>query len=249
MCTASHNPKAYTGAKMVKRGAIALSGDAGIQDVRRTIEAGLGEAARWRVGGGRRRLGRVPRSRPALHRAGPRPPAEAGRRRRQRDGRADGRAAADPAGPGPGRDLLEAGRQLPRPRAQPAPAGEPPLHRGEGPRDRRRPGHRVGRRRRPLLLHRRHGPVRRRRLPDRAARGLAAAQAPWRGDPLRRARQPGRARHRRAGRRHGVREPRRPRLLQDADGRRRARSSAARYPATTTSATSTAPTPGRSRRC
>lgn len=44
MCTASHNPKAYTGAKLVKRGAIALSGDAGIQDVRRHIEAGLGPA-------------------------------------------------------------------------------------------------------------------------------------------------------------------------------------------------------------
>jgi phosphomannomutase len=43
MCTASHNPKPYTGAKMVKRGAIALSGDAGIQDVRRTIDAGLGD--------------------------------------------------------------------------------------------------------------------------------------------------------------------------------------------------------------
>ena len=40
MCTASHNPKAYTGAKLVRRGAIALSGDAGIQDVRRLIEAG-----------------------------------------------------------------------------------------------------------------------------------------------------------------------------------------------------------------
>jgi phosphomannomutase len=44
MCTASHNPKAYTGAKMVKQGAIALSGDAGIQDVRRKIEEGLGAA-------------------------------------------------------------------------------------------------------------------------------------------------------------------------------------------------------------
>jgi len=44
MCTASHNPKAYTGAKLVKRGAIALSGDAGIQDVRRLIEAGLDDA-------------------------------------------------------------------------------------------------------------------------------------------------------------------------------------------------------------
>jgi phosphomannomutase len=43
MCTASHNPKAYTGAKLVKRGAIALSGDAGIGDVRAKIEAGLGD--------------------------------------------------------------------------------------------------------------------------------------------------------------------------------------------------------------
>jgi phosphomannomutase len=49
MCTASHNPKAYTGAKLVKQGAIALSGDAGIQDVRRKIEAGLGDPP----GGGR----------------------------------------------------------------------------------------------------------------------------------------------------------------------------------------------------
>jgi phosphomannomutase len=42
MCTASHNPKAYTGVKLVRRGAIALSGDAGIGDIRRMIEAGLG---------------------------------------------------------------------------------------------------------------------------------------------------------------------------------------------------------------
>src|SRR3954452_19394344 len=41
MCTASHNPKAYTGAKLVREGAIALSGDEGIQDMRRLIEAGL----------------------------------------------------------------------------------------------------------------------------------------------------------------------------------------------------------------
>jgi phosphomannomutase len=44
MCTASHNPKSYTGAKLVKRGAIALSGEAGIGDVRDKIEHGLGEA-------------------------------------------------------------------------------------------------------------------------------------------------------------------------------------------------------------
>src|SRR5581483_8673942 len=40
MCTASHNPKAYTGAKLVREGAIALSGDSGIQDVRRRVEDG-----------------------------------------------------------------------------------------------------------------------------------------------------------------------------------------------------------------
>jgi phosphomannomutase len=44
MCTASHNPKAYTGAKLVREGAIALSGDEGIQDMRKLIEAGLGDA-------------------------------------------------------------------------------------------------------------------------------------------------------------------------------------------------------------
>jgi len=44
MCTASHNPKAYTGAKLVRGGALPLSGDEGIHDIRRTIEAGLGDA-------------------------------------------------------------------------------------------------------------------------------------------------------------------------------------------------------------
>ena len=34
MCTASHNPKAYTGAKLVKQGALALSGDSGIGELR-----------------------------------------------------------------------------------------------------------------------------------------------------------------------------------------------------------------------
>ena len=41
MITASHNPKAYTGVKLVREGALALSGEAGIQDIRRAIEAGL----------------------------------------------------------------------------------------------------------------------------------------------------------------------------------------------------------------
>jgi phosphomannomutase len=44
MVTASHNPKAYTGVKLVREGTLPLSGDAGIGDIRREIEAGLGHA-------------------------------------------------------------------------------------------------------------------------------------------------------------------------------------------------------------
>jgi phosphomannomutase len=49
MCTASHNPKRYAGAKLIRRGALALSGDAGIDRVRELIEGGLGDPP----GGGR----------------------------------------------------------------------------------------------------------------------------------------------------------------------------------------------------
>jgi len=41
MVTASHNPKPYTGVKLMREGALAFSGDAGIQEVRAEIEAGL----------------------------------------------------------------------------------------------------------------------------------------------------------------------------------------------------------------
>jgi phosphomannomutase len=45
MCTASHNPKPYTGAKLVSRGALALSGDSGIGDIRDMLVAdALGDA-------------------------------------------------------------------------------------------------------------------------------------------------------------------------------------------------------------
>ena len=40
MCTASHNPKAYTGAKLVKKGALALSGDSGIGELREMVTGG-----------------------------------------------------------------------------------------------------------------------------------------------------------------------------------------------------------------
>ena len=45
MCTASHNPAAYTGAKLVKRGAIALSGEAGIDEVGRLTAGDPGAPA------------------------------------------------------------------------------------------------------------------------------------------------------------------------------------------------------------
>jgi phosphomannomutase len=43
MVTASHNPKAYTGVKLIREGALPLSGDAGIGEVKAEIEAGLGD--------------------------------------------------------------------------------------------------------------------------------------------------------------------------------------------------------------
>jgi phosphomannomutase len=58
MCTASHNPKAYTGAKLVRHGALPLSGDEGIGDLRDIVSDGdfgppaepRGELARQDVG-------------------------------------------------------------------------------------------------------------------------------------------------------------------------------------------------------
>jgi phosphomannomutase len=49
MCTASHNPTAYTGAKLVKQGAIALSGDSGIGELRDLV---LGDGLADAPGGG-----------------------------------------------------------------------------------------------------------------------------------------------------------------------------------------------------
>jgi phosphomannomutase len=41
MCTASHNPKAYTGAKLVREGALPLSGDAGIPELKEYALTGV----------------------------------------------------------------------------------------------------------------------------------------------------------------------------------------------------------------
>ena len=132
MCTASHNPKAYTGAKLVGRGALALSGDSGIGDVRDRIEAGLGEP---RAAAGRRRSSIFEEfQEAALRFIDPTAirPLQGGRRRRQRDGRADGRPAARAPRARPRDRLLGARRQLPRPRAQPAAAREPRVHHARG---------------------------------------------------------------------------------------------------------------------
>ena len=53
MVTASHNPKAYTGVKLVREGALALSGDAGIGEVRDLVLAGHARRPRRRRGRGR----------------------------------------------------------------------------------------------------------------------------------------------------------------------------------------------------
>ena len=158
MCTASHNPKAYTGAKLVREGAIALSRRRGHPR----------HPPRSSRPGCRRRAGR--RARPRRSTSAPssaRPRCASSTRRDVTPLKVVVDGGNGMAGPmvGPllerlGLDLVttywEPDGDVPRPRAQPAARGEPPLHRRQGPRDRRRPRHRVGRRRRPLLLHRRH---------------------------------------------------------------------------------------------
>ena len=111
MCTASHNPPDYTGAKLVKRGALALSGDSGIGELRELVTSGepgepvaphgsvehedvahaFHEAA----------LGYIELGGAA---------AEGGARRRQRHGRPDGRPSARPVSDRADPHLLEAGR-------------------------------------------------------------------------------------------------------------------------------------------
>ena len=128
-----------------------------------------------RAGAGGRRTG-LSGARPCASstRHGPTDERGAGRGERHGGpgGRPDARHPADRAAA----DLLGTGREVPGPRAEPAAAGEPPVHREAGPVRGRGAGHRLGRRRRPLLLHRRHGPVRGRRLPHRAPRRVDPRQ-------------------------------------------------------------------------
>ena len=131
--------------------------------------------------------------------------AEGRDRRGERDGGRD--AAARARAPADrGRALLLRSRRLvPEPRAEPAAAREPRVHRRQDARGGRRPRRRVRRRRRPLLLRRRHRRVRARRLRHRVVRRVGAGEGAGREDHLRRARELGRARDDRAGRRHRAR--------------------------------------------
>ncbi len=124
MCTASHNPARYTGAKLVERGAVALSGDRGIGEMRDLIAAGLPATGDTPPGSFEEVDVYAPFQQAALApRRHQRDRADEGRaRRRQRDGRPDGRPRARRPRPRPRRDLLDAGRHVPRPRAEPAAA-------------------------------------------------------------------------------------------------------------------------------
>ena len=188
MCTASHNPKAYTGAKIVERGCVALSGERGLQDIRALIEDGFGDAPR---GGTAEEVDIYA----AFH------------------AHALGMIDADAIRPL--KVVLDGGNGMAGPMVGPIleqlplelvrtywePDGEFPDHEPNPllPENRefiiakvretgRRPRDRLGRRRRPLLLHRRRRRVRARRLHHRAARRLGARAHAGRRHPLRRAR-------------------------------------------------------------
>ncbi len=104
MCTASHNPKAYTGAKLVREGAIALSGDSGIQDIRREVEDDSApDGPRSSTPGTVEEIDLYEEFQAAALRfidadaVRSATAVEGGPRRRQRDGRADGRTGCSRA--------------------------------------------------------------------------------------------------------------------------------------------------------
>ena len=128
--TASHNPKEYTGMKIVRRGALPVGGDSGLLDIRARAMA-----AAWHETG---RTGTITKEDiwPQFvervlsfvdvdaHQAAARRDRR-GERHGRRDAAAGARAAADRRGA----LLLRAGRHVPEPRAEPAAAREPRVHR------------------------------------------------------------------------------------------------------------------------
>ena len=198
--TASHNPKQYNGIKMVRAEALPLSGDAGIGDIRDMIANDRlpAPAATPRRPDQPRRAARLRREGDVVHRS---------RRSSSRSTSSSTPAAAWPDCVAPTalrpaalpdhEAVLRDRRHVPQPRGQPADRGEPSRHhRGSDPAEGRH-RHRLGRRRRPLLLHRRQRRVHLRRFRDRAAGRGVPAEASGRDDHLRPARQPRGEGHRR----------------------------------------------------
>ena len=123
MVTASHNPKQYTGMKIVRRGALPVGGESGLLDVR--DRARRGHVAGRRAGpdapGGH--LGPVRRPGAVVRRRRCAPAAPHRHRRCERDGRRDAAAGARAAADARRRALLlRPGRLVPEPRAEPAAA-------------------------------------------------------------------------------------------------------------------------------
>ena len=253
MCTASHNPKAYTGAKLVREGALALSGDAGIGDIRALVLGGLPDAGRPR----RARVEEVDvgpafreRALSFIDPAAIRPlkvVLDGGNGMAGPDGRADPRAARRArAGP----DVLGAGRRVPRPRAEPAAAREPPLRDRQGPQPRAPTSGSPGTATPTAASSSTATATSSTATSSRALLARSVLEAHPGADILYDVRAsravPDTVR---AAGGTAARQPRRPRVLQDAACATRAARSAARSPATTTSPTSTTPTRARCRRC
>ena len=131
MVTASHNPGEYIGMKIVRRGALPVGSESGLYDVRdRAVRGEWKDATRGTVTTEDVYDGFVDR---VLSFVDPRDQAGARRhRRRERHGRRDAPAGARAAAAGRrGALLLRARRLVPEPRAQPAAAREPCVHRGQ----------------------------------------------------------------------------------------------------------------------
>ena len=213
--TASHNPAAYNGMKIVRRGAMPVGSDTGLDKIKERALAELPAPADQAGAMSQRDVyaGFHDRVLTFVDASAIRP------LRLVLDG------CNGMAGPmiGPVLDRLpvtvsaaqlRARRSLPQPRAQPAARGEPAVHHRPGAQRGRRPRHRLGWRRRPLLLHRRHRRVRPRRPHHGADRPDDARPPPGSDHRLRPARVVGGARRRARGGRDGAREPGRTRLHQ-----------------------------------
>ena len=178
--TASHNPAAYNGMKIVRRGALPVGGDSGLDRIKalaigsmparsRAPRAGLDSATSTTVS--RARAG-VHRPIGACARCGSSwtPPTGWRGRWSARCWNGCRSQAVDPR--------LRARRLVSQPRAEPAPGGEPASSSWTQVRSRVPTWDRLGRGRRPLLLHRRPGRVRPRRPDHRADRPLMLERHP-----------------------------------------------------------------------